>query len=1501
MSIIRLEWEDAVAALLNMLCKDRIHDYGKHSGSFVKQTKTFSGLAGGSNIIDEALKIEVLNALAKQVVLTNDEKINMYCITNTETEAEIPVIDPLGDRYYLIFDNCDEREFQYGAFKNYIISDSEGHEESFEYQYQRTDEGLLILTDDGFFNPTIKELISFIEENMCINILDIKSFCNQRTAAARNPQQLHNIDSKIKRIIKSKFNSILDKIVKYLYSILDKIKLVNKLLLFRKIIDYYNRINAKATNQSFTNPKKHCQLKFILILLLIFLKYMSYYICKQICVFYDELKTSGRFNIHSREEITLLLQELKVLVDAYLLGTFGTVFGPALSRIIVNILYNNERFGTLKFQILLFQIKQNIDTLIDYIYQSLFSNAKITELLTLLCNEQNIKNAFSDIIEEKQIQVSLSFFFYDMLNIQDKDENNDLINEIIGIYTKPVQGRAYPIPTKIGDIGFLLRMIISNIEKLEALTTDTELEDDSTIKYLHEMRDILIKIFKKKVETEEYFGRCRENLLNPHNYGYYINYIETRLENETPKRIDYTFKDICTIVEEDILLKLKISKLSLNPNSEIAQSISVEDAGPRLVVDGAEVAAGVHVEEMGVQNFRPSRRRKISEFGDHVEDEVGYDGVPAGGGKKISNKIISYDDIYYIIQSSLGLYNTSNNYYGGGDAENNWYEMFKQFTLMALGIKELKERTVAAAAVPVIDHIGENYNKFFPIESPRAFNFNQAVEDRELFSDWFNFEKSTIAGKGNLAISKKIENHESTYMRRLFISNNFSIPGVINAVNVAGAPIKYPIIDDVMSLRERYRNLVDGRPLFSQAADWYDWFNSPPVNIPNIANLQNLKLKVTPENSYANVKFPIYDEQVFNDDLFPLISKNIKDLSSVPPAGPDEYKMKYIVNNEATSISSEIGFNELYNYASFSDPGSSGSDITKLLEYGEKYIMGFYGVTRIQFIQKPAAAGSSIIVPVNYLPGSYFGPLPHITNELDGTPINLLITPVQFRELITDGYITILDPVTQQHKIKIYSTKHNKKFNMQTPNNFMATYECERLPTDFGVDKWQGVSLAVALKTSLDVLKKYMDSFIGKYYNSGVLGAVNVPFINTTSGTWKEWEFLFNDYGVLRIPNNDARYPNERINTKYKSIPNDFVLGINIPGEIIGVDFIAYPVWNNILPSSSTVYTTTAAPALGNMCWLRLPCFSIFNQISIFKGNGDICQELYTLTKFGGIYQDNIFHKTPGFDGYNPENLDNDTLRYLQTCQVYPTANYTKELPPFAVPNNYYGAGARKINPAGGGSFTPAGVANPLSISDPKYIPYDRFGNAPRGFVSGDRLSGLRYIMLSFLGLKYYIRRICDNRILNPGTALSLNQQLCNNINILSFGGYNSGLVSSIMSKINFNFINKIYANKIGLPRNDQIYDILTSLYTSLGNNAAVAALPALQPSNRISLLTNYAGINAGGGKKSKTLKKKLGKKNIKKRTKKISKKYKKTIKKIKNIKKQLKKSKIRKTYKNKK
>ena len=188
-------------------------------------------------------------------------------------------------------------------------------------------------------------------------------------------------------------------------------------------------------------------------------------------------------------------------------------------------------------------------------------------------------------------------------------------------------------------------------------------------------------------------------------------------------------------------------------------------------------------------------------------------------------------------------------------------------------------------------------------------------------------------------------------------------------------------------------------------------------------------------NSYANVKFPIYQTQVFNNDLFMLISKNISNLSTLTfddtavtnpneiITDTDRYKMKYIINNEATKISYQMANNVLNNYATYCDPGSGGSTLANLNEYSEKYVMGFYGITTYN---NPAASF----------------------------------------ELITDGYTTELNYNTEYNKINIYSTDHSKDTSIttpinNTPNINMAIYECKRHYKDFELNDFSLIPTVV--------------------------------------------------------------------------------------------------------------------------------------------------------------------------------------------------------------------------------------------------------------------------------------------------------------------------------------------------------------------------------------------------------------------------------------------------------
>ena len=188
-------------------------------------------------------------------------------------------------------------------------------------------------------------------------------------------------------------------------------------------------------------------------------------------------------------------------------------------------------------------------------------------------------------------------------------------------------------------------------------------------------------------------------------------------------------------------------------------------------------------------------------------------------------------------------------------------------------------------------------------------------------------------------------------------------------------------------------------------------------------------------------------------------------------------------------------------------------------------------------------------------------------------------------------------------------------------------------------------------------------------------------------------------------------------------------------------------------------------------------------------------------------------------DYYDPMILNACSLINLNNRRIYDLNNYNKD----GTGNfNYYGAYAYQYKENHNmKTITPYKVDqlndqlnitlqqknlhnfDYLSVSNPQYIPYDRFGNAPRAFVSGDRLSGYRYIMLGFLAMKYYLNNRTGYFDEYP------NKPLLNNINILSFGGYTERLIDSTVSKFDNNIINILYDTK---PKQNQILYLLKLL-----------------------------------------------------------------------------------------
>jgi hypothetical protein len=227
MSIIRLEWEDAVAALLNMLCKDRIHDYGKYSGGFGKGLPKLAndiGLTGGSDILDQAIKIQVLDALYNQILLNNEgEENNNYCITKTDIDTTImDVVRGINrDQLCYLFICKTSNILQESlVFKHYIISDEE------------------VNKDDQTITNISKKL--FFNNKICIDISNIKFFIKSLCDKANLTE--NNYSYIIQQLL-PQFVKEIERLRNFLYSFLDKLNLHDKLILFFKLAQIYDTID----------------------------------------------------------------------------------------------------------------------------------------------------------------------------------------------------------------------------------------------------------------------------------------------------------------------------------------------------------------------------------------------------------------------------------------------------------------------------------------------------------------------------------------------------------------------------------------------------------------------------------------------------------------------------------------------------------------------------------------------------------------------------------------------------------------------------------------------------------------------------------------------------------------------------------------------------------------------------------------------------------------------------------------------------------------------------------------------------------------------------------------------------------------------------------------------------------------------------------------------------------------------------------------------------------
>jgi len=198
--------------------------------------------------------------------------------------------------------------------------------------------------------------------------------------------------------------------------------------------------------------------------------------------------------------------------------------------------------------------------------------------------------------------------------------------------------------------------------------------------------------------------------------------------------------------------------------------------------------------------------------------------------------------------------------------------------------------------------------------------------------------------------------------------------------------------------------------------------------------------------------------------------------------------------------------------------------------------------------------------------------------------------------------------------------------------------------------------------------------------------------------TWKSLSSFINDFGKRGAPQLKSRY-------------NGLYPTINVPHNT---------------PINQATYTAIN----GAIGFIRLPVFYLFYSFMLFKGAGDICQELTTLRKWGGI--------APA--GGVAAGIPGPGIPYMSTNQPLSAQKFP---------------------------------GTTLSTTQPRYVNFDRNGNAPRFLVSGDRPSGTRFILMMHYAVKTLLESI------DP--VLCLRQ---NNINTLAFGGYVTHLYKSIFAKV---------------------------------------------------------------------------------------------------------------------
>jgi hypothetical protein len=298
-----------------------------------------------------------------------------------------------------------------------------------------------------------------------------------------------------------------------------------------------------------------------------------------------------------------------------------------------------------------------------------------------------------------------------------------------------------------------------------------------------------------------------------------------------------------------------------------------------------------------------------------------------------------------------------------------------------------------------------------------------------------------------------------------------------------------------------------------------------------------------------------------------------------------------------------------------------------------------------------------------------------------------------------DSYTLHLVPSDETHDLIIRNTSGPGPGSI--PGN--ATYNFSRLPDSFGIDNWNQVTANLSISCAVEFLERYMNFARTRSQPNG-----KVPI------TWKNLAFLCNDFGKF-----NQNVSTSRENRNYPRIPNDIVFSDSI---------------------NNAAFQNITGP------WRRLPAFFIFYTFMLFKGTGDISQEMTSLIKFGGILP--LAGAVLG-----PNTPQRSTVDILSDIK-----------------------------------FDIATSQN--STANPYYVKFDNNGNAPRLLLSHDRPSGARFILTMHNGISYLL-----NAQNNAQNNALINRQ--NNINTFAFGGYIGGDMRNIIfSKVN----NPLYFGAAGNP-----------------------------------------------------------------------------------------------------